>query len=396
MKKFDSESEIIENHLATSDFQFNRYKTPYYVYFRRIIKKKIETLHKHLNDAFKIYYSIKANPFTDLLAYLCPLVDGLEVSSPREMKLALDIGMASENLLYTGPGKTEDELEQAVKFGVVISAESESEIARIIRLKHRLKGAKLRVMLRVNPNFIQRHAGMKMACGSSPFGMDEELVPKTVGIMQESNLPVYGFHVYTGSQILDADAINAAQDYIFQLFNKLESHCTKPVRVLNLGGGFGIPYFIGHQPLDIRSVCTNLNHLWKGADTPLILELGRYIIGEAGIYVCQVVDRKISKGKVYLITDGGMHHHLAASGNLGQKVRKNFPVYVPGNMQSDQKETVTVTGKLCTPLDVLAEDIELPKCETGDYIAIMNSGAYGLTASPVNFLSHPLANEILA
>ncbi len=393
MKKFDPET--IENYLATDDLQFSRYKTPYYVYSRRIIKKKIEILGKHLDDAFKIYYSIKANPFTDLLAYLCPLVDGLEVSSPREMKLALDTGMASENILYTGPGKTEDELEKAVRSGVIISAESESEVARITRLKHRIRDAKPKVMLRVNPNFIQRHAGMKMACGSSPFGMDEELVPEIVRIMQKSSLPVYGFHVYTGSQILDADAINAAQDYIFQLFSKLKSHCTKPVQALNLGGGFGIPYFSGHQPLDVRSVCANLNHLWKDADTPLILELGRYIIGEAGIYVCQVVDRKVSRGKIYLVTDGGMHHHLAASGNLGQKVRKNFPVYALDNMQADETETVTVTGKLCTPLDVLAEDVELPKCGTGDYIAIMNSGAYGLTASPVNFLGHPLADEIL-
>ena len=190
--------------------------------------------------------------------------------------------------------------------------------------------------------------------------------------------------------------------YTFKILNELAAITRQPVKIINVGGGFGIPYFSKHRTLDIDSVSKNLNDLLTQLDSKrfsenltTILELGRYLVGECGIYICKIVDKKISRGKTYAITDGGMHHHLAASGNLGQKVRKNFPVYIANRINSDTKETITITGKLCTPLDILAEDVEVSECRIGDYIAIMNSGAYSLSASPINFLSHPIAQEIL-
>ncbi len=352
-----------------------------------------------LTDTFKIYYSIKANPYRDIVTYLHPYADGFEVSSLYELSLALSTGISGKNICYTGPGKSEQELQEAIRSNAVISTESKLEIEKIIRLNSSVTP---RIMLRINPNFIQCRAGMKMASGSSPFGIDEEFAPDIIRKVEAAGLQLEGFHIYTGSQILDEKAINTAQGNIFQLLDKLANACTRPVDVINVGGGFGIPYFSTHRTLDINSVCGNLNRLLSEIDhrkfsagLHAILELGRYIVGEAGVYLCKVIDRKTSRGKTYLITDGGMHHHLAASGNLGQKVRKNFPLCVANRIASQQMKTVTVSGKLCTPLDVLAEDVTLGQCEVGDYIAVMNSGAYGLSASPVHFLGHPVAEEVL-
>lgn len=408
LEKFDPlhNFEVIDNRLSLGNFKLTElfqqgYTTPLYVYSRKVIEDKIRTLRSLLADTFRIYYSIKANPCRDIVSYLHPYIDGFDVSSVHELNLALDTGIAGGNICYTGPGKSEHELEQAVTSGVMISAESRLEIERIIRLGLHLNVTP-KIMLRVNPDFIQHRAGMKMASGSSQFGMDEDLLPDIIGSVENSALQFEGFHIYTGSQILDANAINDAQDNIFRLLDRLANHCAQPVKVINVGGGFGIPYFDTHCVLDINSVCGNLNRLLSeidqrkfSTDLHTILELGRYIVGEAGVYICKVIDKKISRGKTYLITDGGMHHHLAASGNLGQKVRKNFPLCVADKITSQKMENVTVCGKLCTPLDLLAEDVRLSQCTTGDYIAIMNSGAYGLSASPVNFLSHPIAEEVL-
>ena len=396
--------QTIDNCLSFDNFRLidlfqHGHTSPLYAYSKTVIKDKVKTLRNLLTDTFKIYYSIKANPCRDIVSYLSPYVDGFEISSLHEFNLALSTGISGKNICYTGPGKSEHELQEAIQSNIVISAESKLEIERIIRLNSSVPP---KIMLRVNPNFIQHRAGMKMASGPSPFGIDEQLVPDIIHMVETAGLRLEGFHIYTGSQILDARAINTAQNNIFKLLDRLANDCAQPINTINVGGGFGIPYFSTHHTLDINSVCGNLNHLLSKVDkhkfaTSLhaILELGRYIVGEAGVYLCKVIDKKVSKGKTYLITDGGMHHHLAASGNLGQKVRKNFPLCVANKITSQKTETVTVSGKLCTPLDVLAEDVTLSHCEVGDYIAVMNSGAYGLSASPVNFLGHPIAEEVL-
>lgn len=376
-------------------------KPPCFIYSKQVIDKKIRLLRDTLPSSIKIHYSIKANPYPELVSYIKDHVDGLEVSSLAEMQTALATGMDSQSICLTGPGKSYEELEIAIKNKIVISAESSLELHRLDEIGGEIMRKPL-ALIRVNPTFTQRRAGMKMASGSSQFGIDAEQVPELLKWIENSCIDFQGFHVYSGSQILDLDAICYSQAKTFELVNELAKTNHQPITTINIGGGFGIPYFSKHLPLNLESVADNLNSLiptlenknFKQPVSPII-ELGRYIVGESGIYLTEVIDKKISRGKTYLITNGGMHHQLAASGNLGQKNRKNFPVYIANKIDSTDKETVSIVGKLCTPLDLLGDDIELSKADIGDYVAIMQSGAYGYSASPINFLSQPIADEIL-
>ena len=388
-------SQILNEQLGTNS------DTPAYIYAKDIILSKVNELRTTLPDKIDIFYSIKANPLQEIINYLKPLIDGYDVSSLKELNLALGTGIVPSKICYTGPGKSDAELEAAVINDVVISAESFLELKRIDGLSRKLSFA-AKILIRINPNFIQQRAGMKMASGSSPFGIDAEQLPKIIQWVESSSIDLQGFHIYCGSQILDADAINNTQIKTFELLQETASLCNKPITTFNIGGGFGIPYFEKHTALNLNSVGSNLEDLLSNLHTnnslhkiKPIIELGRYIVGEAGLYTCKVVDKKVSRGTTYLITNGGMQHHLAASGNLGQKNRKNFPVIVANKINSDKKEKVTIVGKLCTPLDIIAEEIVLNKCEVGDIIAVLQSGAYGLSASPINFLGHPTAAELL-
>ena len=374
---------------------------PAYVYSKDVIAKKLEQLRATLPASIKIHYSIKANPFPDLVNYIKDHVDGLEVSSLAEMHTALATGITSTNICLTGPGKSYEELEIAVKNKIVVSAESILELHRLDEIGiERMR--KPNILIRINPTFTQKRAGMKMASGSSQFGIDAEQVPELLNWIQNSCIDLHGFHVYSGSQILDAEAINYSQTKTFKLANELASICKQSIKTINIGGGFGIPYFSKHTPLDLNSVANNLatlipslgNGNYEQPTNPIV-ELGRYIVGESGIYLSQIIDKKISRGKTYLVVNGGMHHHLAASGNLGQKNRKNFPIFIANKINSPTKEFVNIVGKLCTPLDILGDNVEVSKAEVGDYIAILQSGAYGYSASPLNFLSHENPTEIL-
>jgi len=376
-------------------------KPPCFLYSKDVIDRKIKFLRNTLPSEIRIHYSIKANPFPELVSHIKDYVDGLEVSSLAEMKIALATGIDSTNICLTGPGKSYEELEIAIKNNIVVSAESSLELHRLDEIGSEIMH-KPSVLIRVNPTFTQKRAGMKMASGSSQFGIDAEQVPELLAWVNNSCIDLHGFHVYSGSQILDLEALCNSQRKTFELINMLASHLKQPVKTINIGGGFGIPYFSKHQPLDLASVANNLQllipTLAKGNFiSPInpIVELGRYIVGESGIYLSEVVDKKVSRDKTYLVTNGGMHHQLAASGNLGQKNRKNFPVYIANKIDSQEKEIVNIVGKLCTPLDVIGDQITLSKAEVGDYIAILQSGAYGYSASPINFLSQPTAEEFL-
>jgi diaminopimelate decarboxylase len=241
---------------------------------------------------------------------------------------------------------------------------------------------------------------MKMSGGPKQFGVDAEQVPELLQEIGSLGLAFEGFHIFTGSQNLRAEAICEAQCKTVELAVSLARHAPSLVRTLNIGGGFGIPYFPQDRALDLATIGRNLHeltgHVAKALpEARLVLELGRYIVGEAGIYVCKVVDRKISRGEVFLVTDGGLHHHLAASGNFGQVIRKNFPVVVGNRVVGKRREIASVVGPLCTPLDVLADHVELAEASPGDLIVIFQSGAYGFTASPLRFLSHPAPAEVL-
>jgi diaminopimelate decarboxylase len=213
-------------------------------------------------------------------------------------------------------------------------------------------------------------------------------------------LDFYGFHIYSGSQNLKAESIQEAHEKTFALAIRLAAHAPAPLRTLNIGGGFGIPYFPGEGRLDLEAVGANLKRLLPDVlrqlpGVQVVIELGRYLVAEAGVYVCRVIERKISRGQVYLVTDGGLHHHLAASGNFGQVIRKNYPTVIGNKVEGGEREPVSVVGPLCTPLDLLADQMEMAHAQPGDLVVVFQSGAYGLSASPTAFLSHPGAREAL-
>jgi diaminopimelate decarboxylase len=374
-------------------------KTPFYAYDRQRISKRIALLRQHLPAEIHLHYAMKANPMPAVVQYMASLVDGIDVASAGEMRVALDTVMAAGHISFAGPGKTDPELSCAIAAGVVMNMESEQEMERIAALGHDL-GIRPTVAVRVNPDFELKSSSMKMGGGAKQFGVDAERVPAMLQRIGQLGLDFEGFHIFSGSQNLKAAALQEAHEKTLQLGVTLARHAPSEVRLLNIGGGFGVPYFPGDEALDLAKVGDNLRRLIPEAkrDLPearIVIELGRYMVAEAGIYVCRVLERKESRGQTFLITDGGLHHHLAASGNFGQVIRKNYPVIVGNKAHASEREIVSVVGPLCTPLDLLADRMELSKAETGDLVVVFQSGAYGLTASPTAFLSHPAPVEVL-
>jgi len=374
-------------------------QTPFYAYDRRVLGERAALLRRTLPEAIELHYAVKANPMPALVQHMAGQVDGLDVAFLGELKVALDTGMDPARISFAGPGKRLPELAAAIAAGITINLESAGELETVVWLG-REQGRHPRVAVRVNPDFELKASGMKMGGGPKPFGVDAEQTPALLRRIGKLELDFQGFHIFTGSQNLRAAAIVEAHDRTFELALRLATDAPGPVRVLNIGGGFGIPYFPGDEPLDLQPIAANLER-WlpvvkeRLPEARLVLELGRYLVGEAGIYVAEVVDRKVSRGQTFLITNGGLHHHLAASGNFGQVIRKNYPVTVGNRVVGTEREIVTVVGPLCTPLDILAERMELAKAGVGDLIVVFQSGAYGLTASPTGFLSHPACVEVL-
>ncbi|HAT32716.1 MAG TPA: pyridoxal-dependent decarboxylase, exosortase A system-associated [Janthinobacterium sp.] len=374
-------------------------RTPFYAYDRALVSARVGRLRAALPAEVELHYAMKANPMPALVQLLAGLVDGIDVASGGELKTALDTGLAPAAISFAGPGKTDGELACAVASGVLINLESEGEMERVALAGERL-GLAPRVAVRINPDFELKHAGMKMGGGARQFGVDAARVPAMLGRLGELGLDFVGLHIFCGSQNLAAAAIADAQALSVDLALRLASYAPGPLRLINIGGGFGVPYFPGEKPLDLELIGERLTGQLallrrESPHSGLALELGRYLVAEAGIYVCRVLERKISRGQVFLITDGGLHHHLAASGNFGQVLRKNYPVAIGNRMLGGARETVSVVGPLCTPLDLLADQMEMARAEVGDLVVVFQSGAYGLSASPAAFLGHPAALEVL-
>jgi diaminopimelate decarboxylase len=359
----------------------------------------VELLRKSLPRGVHLHYAIKANPMPAVVAHLARLVDGLDVASGREMQIALDAGADPSHVSIAGPGKSDAELAQAAAAGVTVNVESEREIKVLAEIGSR-SAVRPRVAIRVNPDFELKSSGMKMGGGPKQFGIDAEQVPGILAQIGRLPLEFTGLHIFTGSQNLQAEAIVEAQRKCVDLAITLARAAPAPLRTLNIGGGFGIPYFPGERPLELQPIAAGLEQILERCrhelpGATLVLELGRYLVGEAGLYVCKVIDRKISRGQVFLVTDGGLHHHLAASGNFGQVLRKNYPVLIGNRVSAGEREVASVVGPLCTPLDLLADRMEMGKAAVGDLVVVMQSGAYGLTASPLGFLGHPAPGEIM-
>jgi len=374
-------------------------QTPFYAYDRVLIRERVASLRVALPDTIKLHYAMKANPLPALVGFMAALVDGIDVASAGELKVALDAGADAREISFAGPGKRETELRQAVASRVLINIESMREVLLLERIAGEL-GLPARVAVRVNPDFELKGSGMKMGGGPKQFGVDVEEVPALLARIASAGLAFEGFHLFAGSQNLRAESICEAQRLSYELALRLASHAPCPLRFLNLGGGFGIPYFPGEQRLDLAPISANLQGLSERAakempEVSLVIELGRYLVGEAGIYVARVIDRKVSRAQVFLVTDGGLHHHLAASGNFGQVVRKNYPVEIGTRAGPGPRERASVVGPLCTPLDLLADRMELAVAEPGDLVVVFQSGAYGASASPQDFLGHPHCAEVL-
>jgi diaminopimelate decarboxylase len=374
-------------------------QTPFYAVDRGLLRQRVAQLRSALPKQIELHYAMKANPMPALVGLMATLVDGIDVASAGELKIALDAGADPAEISFAGPGKREVELRQALAAGVLVNVESPREIELLHTLSQQL-GLPARVALRVNPDFELKGSGMKMGGGPKQFGIDAEALPELLARIDALGLGFEGFHLFAGSQNLRAEAICEAQRKSYELALRLAQGTRQPVRFLNLGGGFGIPYFPGEQRLDLAPIAENLGALAERAQrelpqAALVIELGRYLVGEAGIYVTRVVDRKVSRGQVFLVTDGGLNHHLAASGNFGQVIRKNYPVAIGNRSPDAASEATTVVGPLCTPMDLLADRMALPCAEVGDLVVIFQSGAYGASASPQGFLGHPGCVEVL-
>jgi diaminopimelate decarboxylase len=374
-------------------------QTPFFAYDRQLISQKVACLRQALPAGVMLHYAMKANPMPAVVGWMAGLVDGIDVASAGELQVALDAGVNPVEISFAGPGKRDVELHQAVAGGVLVNVESMRELPVLAKASQVL-GLPARVALRVNPDFELKGSGMKMGGGPKQFGVDVEVVPEALAMIHRLGLAFEGFHLFAGSQNLRAESICEAQRKSYALALRLATEADVEVKFLNLGGGFGIPYFPGERPLDLSPLGANLAEIQSRArsDMPtarLVVELGRYLVGEAGIYVTRVVDRKVSRGHVYLVTDGGLNHHLSASGNFGQVVRKNYPVAIGTRMGSTATETASVVGPLCTPLDLLADRMDLPVAGVGDLVVVYQSGAYGASASPQAFLGHPRCAEVL-
>lgn len=374
-------------------------QTPFYAYDRSLLRARVVQLRGVLPKGIKLHYAMKANPMPAVVGLMAGLVDGIDVASAGELKVALDAGADPLEVSFAGPGKRDAELRQAVASRVLINVESFREVAALEVISGELS-LPARVAVRVNPDFELKGSGMKMGGGPKQFGVDAEQIPALLADIGRAGLAFEGFHLFAGSQNLRPESICEAQLKSYELAVRLAQDAPLPVRFLNLGGGFGIPYFPGEQRLDLAPIGENLARLSQRAlselpEASFVIELGRYLVGEAGVYVARVVDRKISRGQVFLVTDGGLHHHLSASGNFGQVVRKNYPVMIGNKVDSTQMETSSVVGPLCTPLDLLADRMSLSVAEVGDLAVVFQSGAYGASASPQGFLGHPACVEVL-
>jgi diaminopimelate decarboxylase len=397
--------DVIDGSLAVGGVRLDRLaervgSTPFFAYDRRLLTDRIGKLRATLPERIQLSYAVKANPMPAVVQHLSGLVDSFDVASGLELRTALDTPMPPERVSFAGPAKTIPELRQAVAAGITIELESATEAGRVIALGEEL-GIRPRVAVRVNPDFAIKGSGMRMGGGPQQFGIDAEKVPELLKDLAGADLEVLGFHIFAGSQNLRAEILCEAQRNTVELASRLAESLDGPVRYLNLGGGFGIPYHDKDSPLDLAAIGANLTELVTGpiqqsfGEARIVIELGRYIVGECGVYVTRVVDIKESRGKKFVLVDGGLHHQLAASGNFGQVIRRNYPLVIGNRMGEPATSSASVVGCLCTPLDLLGDNLDLPEAELDDLVVLFQAGAYGLTASPTAFLGHPAPAEVL-
>jgi len=395
--------ESLDGELAVSGIKVSTlvgdHGSPLFVYSQKHLSSRIKALRDTMPVQLHIHYAMKANPYAPVLSHMVGLVDGIDIASGGELTMAIKAGAAAKKISFAGPGKRDDELLAAIQAGVTINIESPTECDRALAIGAK-EGLQPRLAVRVNPDFDLKGSGMKMGGGAKQFGMDVDLVAENVQKIMAAGAHWRGFHIFAGSQALKADAIIETQAQTIALAARLAEEIGRSPEHVNLGGGFGIPYFPGDEPVDVAQIGKALKKQLSAlpetlAKTQFALELGRYLVGEAGVYLTRIVDRKESQGETFLVTDGGLHHQLAASGNFGTVIRRNYPAAIATQYDETSDEVVSIVGCLCTPLDLLSDRAEMPTAQVGDIVAIFCAGAYGASASPANFLGQGPAKEIL-
>jgi len=393
------DGELAIDGIKASELAERAGSTPLFVYSSARIRQRVADLRKAMPQGLALHYAVKANPFPGVIQLMNGLVDGFDIASGGELALVRQAGVDPALVSFAGPGKRDAELEVAISAGVTLNLESENEAERALTIAARL-GKTPKLAIRVNPDFDLKGSGMKMGGGAKPFGIDAERVGPLARRIIAAGAEWRGFHIFAGSQALDAEAIADTQAQTLELAARLADESGAPLPHCNLGGGFGIPYFPGDEPLDIALLGNRLGEALANlpdalTGTRFCIELGRYLVGESGVYLTRIVDRKVSHGDVFLVCDGGLHHQLAASGNFGTVVRRNYPVAIASRFDAEATEEASVVGCLCTPLDRLADKALFPRAEVGDLVAIFCAGAYGASASPASFLGQGPAAEIL-
>ncbi|MEW9699662.1 type III PLP-dependent enzyme [Paenibacillus sp. SI8] len=373
--------------------------TPLYAYDGEKIESQYRLLKSQLPESFEVFYSLKSNPLLGVCQLFKEFGSRIEVASLGELHVALEAGFEPEHIIFTSPGKTYEELQHAIRANIYsINIESLEEAIIINEIASQDKKS-VRIAIRINPNFNLSGAGMKMTGVPTQFGIDQSLVGEAIERIQ--SLPfvnLSGIHIFTGTQMLDASSIVKNIEEIIKLSISLSDTYAFPLDFLDLGGGFGVPYFNGEQPLNTDLVKEGLTEVWETyrdrlANTRMGVESGRFLMAEAGAFLTKVLYVKESKGTQFVVCDGGSNQH-ASTAFLGRYVRNNFPMYLLGK-EHDELEEVNVVGSLCTPTDVLGQKVNLAKALPGDILVIDKSGAYGLTHSPVLFLSHSLPAEVM-
>lgn len=379
----------------------DRFGTPLYIYDPSIFRKKL-TLLKNALPEVNVYYSVKANPTPAVIKTFVDEGCGLEISSAGELLLALKCGCPSSKILYAGPGKTKNDLITALNEVIAeIHVESFEEIELASHIAQRYDSV-FSVAIRINPSDVVKGGAMVMGAKSTAFGIDEEMLFEAIDkVAGSKNLKLNGLHCYAGTQIIDYDILVDMYDHYINLALKTAEYTGSPLKTLDFGGGFGIPYFESDNELDIDNLKKHVTPIFKKArnspylkNTQFIVEPGRYLVAEAGLYVTKVLYNKLSRNKKIIIIDGGMHQNVAAAGHFGQIIKRNFPMAVGNKLNNEATEIYDIAGPLCTPLDTMGRDVLLPPVETGDIVVFFQSGAYTRSASPLHFLSHPEPMEI--
>jgi diaminopimelate decarboxylase len=392
----DVEGRLLIGGRAADDLVAEAGGTPLFVYDAGLIQQKIGLFRAAMPPEISLHYAVKANPYAPLLSWIADKVDGFDVASAGELGRVAHLGLP---ISFAGPGKTDQQLETAIRAAITINLESEGEGERALAIA--AQGSRPpKLAVRVNPPFSLKGAGMKMGGLASQFGVDHDRAPAFIRRLIDAGADWRGLHIFAAWQCLDADELIGIHKGTVALGAAIADKLDMQMPELNLGGGFGVAEMAGEQPLDLDRVAGALTETLVNvpdclAATRIAMELGRWLVADAGVYLTRVIDRKESSGRTFVVTDGGGHHLLGATGCLGEPGLGNRGIAVAGRFHAPAEEEATVTGCLCTPFDVFGDQVPLPPVEVGDLVAIFSAGAYGPTASPLHWESRPLARETL-